>query len=145
MALPEFVAQHGNGLGLLAVDRVGRDQAAAERGGNSHEVEAVRRHVDALYVFGEIVAGDGEIPVIGHEGVFDGWGFSNLLPLRAGQTESAFLCRGVTEAHVDHAVGSGVRIRIHEDGVDHAEDGRGGSDAEGEGEDCGQGEAGILE
>ena len=83
------------------------------------------------------MAGDGEVPVIGHEGVFDGWGFSNLLPLRAGQTDSLFLGGGVAEAHVGHAVGGGVGVRIHEDGVDDAEDGSGGSDAEREGEDCG--------
>ena len=48
---------------------------------------------------------------------------------------------GLQQAHVDHAIGIGVGIRIDHDGVDNAEDGGGGSDAEGERNDRRQGEA----
>ena len=57
-------------------------------GGTPIKLKAVGSHVDALDVFGKIVAGDGETPVIDHEGVFDDGGFADLLPLRAGQAES---------------------------------------------------------
>jgi hypothetical protein len=45
---------------------------------------------------------------------------------------------------MNHAVRRLVRIRVHEDRVDYAEDGGRGSDAEGEGEYRGQGEARSL-
>ena len=65
VALPEFVAEHDDGLRILTVDCVGGMEAAAERGRDAEEVEAVGGEIDALDVFGEIAAGDGEVPVIG--------------------------------------------------------------------------------
>jgi hypothetical protein len=45
---------------------------------------------------------------------------------------------------VDHAVWGSVRIRIHEDGVDDAEDRGGGADAKGEGKDGCESESGMV-
>ena len=144
VALPELVAEDGDGLRILAVDGVGGNEAAPEGGRNAHEVEAVGGHVDPLHVFGKIVAGDGETPIVGDEGIFDGGSDADALPLRGGQAESHVLTGLVANAHVDHAVWGSVRIRIHEDGVDDAEDRRGGADAKGEGEDGGESESGMV-
>ena len=56
--------------------------------------------------------------------------FAKLLPLRPDQAESVDISAFLHEAHVNHAVGGGVRVRVHEDRVDHTEDGSGGTDAE---------------
>ena len=53
----------------------------------------------------------------------------------------AVLAGLVHEGDLHHAVGAGVGKWVDEDGVDDAEDGAGGADAEGEGEDRGKGES----
>ena len=143
MALPELVAEHGDGLRILTVDGVGRNESAPEGGRNTQEVEAIGGHIDPLDVFRKIMAGDGETPIVGNESSST-VGAADVLPLPPGQPESHVLPGLVANAHVDHAIGGGVRIRIHQDGVHDTKDRRGGADAEGEREDGGEGESRIL-
>src|SRR6202012_1216547 len=58
-----------------------------------------------------------------------------------GEAPASELVGGI-DAEGGEAVGVLVGIGMEKDGVDDAEDGGGGADAEGEGEDCGEGETG---
>ena len=50
----------------------------------------------------------------------------------------------VFQANFHHAIGPGIGERVDQDCVNHAEDGASSADAESEGEDCGQDEAGAF-
>ena len=75
---------------------------------------------------------------------FDGFGLAKLLDLRAVEAGVADVAGFIDEAELDHAVGAGVGEGIDEDGVNDGEDGACGADAEGEGEDGGEDEAGAF-
>ena len=67
------------------------------------------------------------------EGVLDYWGIANVLPLRWGEDNSV-LPGLLAQAQVDHPIGGAVGVRIHDDGVDDAEDGGSGRDTESDGQ-----------
>ena len=71
MASPELVAEYGNRLRVLTIDGIGGHQSAPERGRNAHERKTVGSHVHAIKIFGQIVAGDRQVPVVRGERVFD--------------------------------------------------------------------------
>src|SRR5277367_4517793 len=137
MALPEFVTEHGYGLRVLAVDGVGRDDAAPEIGWDTEEIEGVRGDIVALDVFRQVVTGYGEVPLVADESIFDDGRFADGLPLRSGEAETVLLPAGEGGAQVHHAIRIRVRVWVYEDGIDDAEDRCGGSDAEGPGDDGG--------
>jgi hypothetical protein len=101
-------------------------------------IERVRGNSDALDILGEIAVGGGEIPPVdGHDAV-DRSRLVELLKLLAVQDYVVIVAGFVLQAKFDHAVGAGVRVRVEENGVNEAEDGAGGANADGQGEDGGE-------
>src|SRR5579862_6013732 len=88
------------------------------------------------------MAGYGEVPLVADEGVFDDGRSADGLPLRSGEAEAGVLTAGKSAAQVHHAIRVRVWVGVYEDGIDDAEDCGGGSDAEGQRDDGGEGEAG---
>ena len=144
IALPELVAENDDALRIFARRSIGGNQPAAFEGGDAEMVGRVGGKVDGLNVFGEVTVGGGQIPKIHAEDAFEGFGLAKLGHLGAGETGEAVVAGCVDQAKLHDAIGAGVGERIDEDGVDDAEDGASGSNAEGEGEDGGQREAGAL-
>src|SRR6185437_13443977 len=86
--LPELVSQHNDRLRILSIDRIGGHQSAPQRWGNSEKVEAVGAEINALNAFGQIRAGNGQVPVVFDEGIFHNRRFTQLLPLRTRHTKA---------------------------------------------------------
>ena len=145
VALPELVAENDDGLRVLAVDGVRWLNEAAERGGNAEILKGVGAEVFGGNIFRQIGAGDGEVPLVGQDRVFDDGGLAELLPLGGGEREAVGLVFNDLRAHVKHTVGCGVGVGVDEEAPDDAEDGSGGSNAEGERENRGEGEPGDAD
>jgi hypothetical protein len=95
-------------------------------------------------VFGEVGVGGGQVPAVFANDTFEGPDFLKLLDLRAVETSSPEEARLIRQPKLHNAVRPLVRERVHYHRVDHAEDGGGGSDPEGQREDCGKGETWPL-
>src|SRR5260370_22634377 len=104
----------------------------------------VRGNVHGLNIFGEIAIGGGEIPPVHGGDVFERLGLAKLINLRAVQARIPVTAGFIHQPNLYNAVGPGVRKWVDEDSVDDAEDGAGGANAECQGEDGGQREAGAL-
>ncbi len=107
-------------------------------------IGGVGREVVGADVFGKVAVGGGEVPVVHRDDAIDGFGLSKLLDLRAVEAGVADVAGLIEKAELDHSVGAGVGEWVDQDGVNHAEDGACGADAESEGEDGGQDKAGAL-
>ena len=144
VALPEFVAEHDDGLRVVAEGGVGRDEPAAIECGHAPMIRIVGGDVGGLDVFGDVAVGGGEVPVVHADDAFDGFGLAELLDLRAVEAGVAGVAVFIEETDLHHAVGARVGEWVDEDGVNDGEDGACGADAEGERENGGQDEAGAL-
>ena len=143
--LPELVAEDDDSLRIFAVKSVRGLQPTAQRRRNSKVLEGIRAEVVGGDVFGQIGAGDGQIPLIGSECVLDHRGLANLLPLSTGKSDSLWSTRARVNAQMDHAVGPEIGVGIDQETIDHAEDGRGGADAKRQREDSGKREPRHLD
>src|SRR5260370_36329761 len=104
----------------------------------------VRGNVHGLNIFGDVAIGGGEIPPVHGGDVFERLGLAKLINLRAVQARVPVTAGFIHQPNLHDALGPGVGEGVDENGVNDAEDGAGGADAESEGEDGGQGEAGAL-
>ena len=107
-------------------------------------IGSFRGNVHPSDIFGKVAVGGGEVPASEGDDAFERLGLAKLLdfgPVEAGEAVLAGLVR---EPNFHHAVGAGVGEGIDQDGVDDAEDGACGGDAEGEGEYGGQRKAGAV-
>ena len=139
MRLPELVAEQNDGSGSGLFFRW--KKIAAENRVDANECEKIRRDSVAADIFGLGDTGKIEADVVddGHGGE----GTALLAPIEKigiGNGNVADLFVGF--AHEDELRGVFERQRAEEDGVDDAEDGGIGADAESESEDGDGGEAG---
>jgi hypothetical protein len=144
MALPETIAEDDDGGGRLARRRVGRNDPAAEQRGDAEMIRIVGVNDEAANVFRKVAVGRGGILVLESDDTLE-----RFKPAHLGNFGTAETHRGIVPfriAKIDdrEAICVAVGVRIDEDGVDDAEDGGGGADAECEGEDGGDGEGGAF-
>src|SRR5262249_40758995 len=71
MLAPEFIRQHGHGLRVLAVNRVGRKNSAAEKERHFQIAEAIADQADHVDVFGKLTAGQSHRAIIHNEEAVD--------------------------------------------------------------------------
>jgi hypothetical protein len=101
--------------------------------------------LDGRDILWQILAGSGEIPGSPtRRYIFDAPCLPEGPELRTGHSHPTDVAVFVQDDEFDHAVGAQVGIRIHQQSVDDAEDGGGGADAQGERNDGGQRQAGLL-
>ena len=68
---PELVTQHDDGLWILAVGCVGRKEVPADQGGHAQHLEYVAGEVVGLHIFRHIAAGDGQVPAVKCDDIFE--------------------------------------------------------------------------
>jgi hypothetical protein len=141
--LPEKIAEDSD-RSRCAVGDVGRREASAKEERNAHEVEEIggisaNVNRDRELIAGQIASVTGlEEEVLNRRGSVKLWGF------RAVDNEKRAVSGFVAELDVHHAVGVLIRIGVKQNGVDDAENGGGGADAEGKREDGGEDKARRL-
>jgi hypothetical protein len=94
---------------------------------------------------GADLAGGGEIPGSpACRGAFDAFGLLQDFELGTGDSNPAIVAILIQHIELDRAVGADIRIWVHQQAIEDTKDSGGGADAEGEGKDGGQCEAGLL-
>lgn len=143
LALPEFVAEHGDGFGRGSAV-AGYDVAANKRL-HAHDFESVdgaEIAAEALRLAdarpGDVANGGGEQVGEGRNAALD---FE--VALRCAWRESEVLAWNSSVKAVER-FGMRIRKRVEDDAVDDAKEGGGSTDAECEREDSGGGEAGSF-
>ncbi len=144
MSLPILKAEHHHRLRILAERRIGRDEAAADQRRHAEMGGGIGCQIVRGHIFRKIFIGGGEVPPILAHHAFNRSGLAELTNLGAGQSRPVLIAGLVLEHQVHHAVRVLVRIRIHQDAVNHAEDSRGGANAQCQRENRGESEARTL-
>ena len=144
IALPKLIAEHDDGLGILAIGGVGSEEPSAEERRDAELSSSVAREERSGDVFGEVAVRGGEVPLIHGDDVFQRFCVPELEDLSAIEAAPALFAAFIDGAEGHHAVGVAVREGVDEDSVDDAEDGAGGADPQGEGEYGCQSEAGTF-
>src|SRR5437868_2376358 len=144
--LPEMPADDGDLL--VALGGFFRQEVAAEDGLDAQDIEEVGKGADASNEMGVIVGkADSGGTLLEDAEVVEGSG--SLAP----EVEVAWIGSGIGEEFLeeadalpddDEAAAVAVGEGLEEDAIDDAEEGGGGSNAEGQGKDGGEGEAGGL-
>src|ERR1039458_9673442 len=96
------------------------------------------------FCFGKILIRCGEVPLILAHHAFDRARLPDLANLGTVQSRPVLVAGLILERQVRHAVRVLIRIGIHQNAVNYAEDGRSGADAQRQREDGGESEAGTL-
>src|SRR5258708_30091845 len=145
MPLPELIAQDHDQLRVLTVGRVGGNQRPAQQGGDAEIAAGVGCELDRRDILRQIFVRGREIPRSPAGGsAFDTFCLPPILELWACDPDPPVVSGFVEDDQVDHAVCALVWERVNQQAVDHAEDGRGGADAEGERQDGRESQAGLL-
>src|ERR1700677_303669 len=110
MPLPKLVAQHHDRLWVLPIDGIGGQKSAAKSWRHAKVLEGIGAEEVRGNVFGQVGAGDGKVPLIGKESVFDNRRGANLLPLAGGQRHAVWVALSGVSAKMHHAVG--VRVGV---------------------------------
>src|SRR5580704_6293930 len=141
LTLPEQIAENRDRC-RVAIGCIAGIEFGAEDWGNAHIFENVRRvdtHVDGN---GNLGAGQVLCPVLLYKHVIYRGDLPKLLVARARNEEEGATVGFIAQLDVDHAVVILIRIWVHENAVDHAEDGSGCADAEHQRDNAGDHEAG---
>ena len=144
IVLPETVAEDGDVCRFLSRRGVRRNEPAAEERRNAEMVGIVGGDEEAADVFWKVAVGGGGIRLLESDDALERFELAELRDFRAGVARDAFVPLRIEEMNDREAIGVAIREGIDEDGVDDAEDGGGGADAECEGEDGGGGEGGAF-
>src|SRR6202012_5153790 len=86
---PEFIAQHDDRLRLLPEGGIGWAEVASEQRCEAQHWKCASGEVIAGHIFGNIVPGDSQVPLVDRRKAFDGMSFFELMHLRACETGKA--------------------------------------------------------
>jgi hypothetical protein len=85
VTLPEFVAQHCDGLWILAIGHISRHDVPAQEGRQSQELEVGSRQLIHDHVVGYVTTRNRLVRIVGGNHVFDGVRLPQLANLRSSQ------------------------------------------------------------
>jgi len=142
MALPEAVSEYCDARG--AESSFGREKDAPENGLNAEKRENGSRSDHSWDPFGRAESSEIEAQAV-NRGNFGEGTVLRLEIEEVGGREGSFGKMGLRLPEPNEFVGRRIGERTHKDGVDHAEDGGVGTNAESKGEDSDKGEATTTE
>jgi hypothetical protein len=122
--LPELITKHRNGLRALSFHGVARHQSRSTPRRYTKKVEAIGCKEDGIHIFGQVVPGQSQRPVIHRHQAVDCRRLPQLLDLRAAQADPSTVAGVVPDPQPHDAVSLREGKRMDQRGVDHAEDRR---------------------
>ena len=138
MFLPELEREDSNRLRVVAIDGIGRRDATTQERRHAKIVEARRYDADFVYVLRKLWTGERHGVVVHGQDAIDHRGLAQLHDLCAGVVNPGAGIRFAAYIQTYDAVGRGIWEGVHEHRIEDTEDGCGGSDAKGEGDECGE-------
>jgi len=139
-----LIAEDHNGLRFAARRRVGWNQPTAHHGGDAPVIWGLGRNRESADVFRKTAIGGGEIPSLHCHNALERFEVAKFIDFRAAVAGHAVVALVVQQVDFHDAIRVGIWVRVEQDGVDHREDSGGGADAESQGENGGQSDAGRL-
>ena len=127
-----MVTEDNNGGRRLIRRRVGRSDPAAEQRGDAEMIRIIGRDHEAANVFGKVSVGRGGILILEGDDTLERFELAHLRNFGTAETHRGVVPLRVVEIDDREAICVAIGEGVDEDGVDDAEDGGGGADAEGE-------------
>src|ERR1700687_5703149 len=145
MSLPELITQHDHVLRVLTFGRIRWQQSTPQQSRHAKMDESVGGEIHSLDILWKIAFRRGEAPPLHGGRALDRGGRPKLLQLRPIEIYIAAVAVSVVDHQVNHPVRISVRIRIHQDAVNHAEHSCCGADAQRQRQDGNNCESRILQ